>query len=246
MASRRRLILAGTAAFVVGLVALFPARVAYHWVSPPGLALAGIDGTVWRGRAANADIGGIYLRDLEWRFVPGRLLTATLAWHLEAVPSSGFIDVQAGIGFGGDVTLKDLRASVPLGALQSVVGVPGLQGTANANFPTARLSSDGIPADVTGSIEVGGLVLPLVTPGALGRYRAEFQTQDGTVVASVRDDDAVITIAGRLQVAPDRTYEFLGQVAPTAQTPQKVHDQMRFLGSPDAQGRYELRLSGRY
>jgi len=56
----------------------------------------------------------------------------------------------------------------------------------------------------------------------------------------------VFTVAGRLQIAPDRSYEFLGQVAPTAKTPPPVRDQMRFLGTPDAQGRYELRLSGRY
>lgn len=245
MRVRRRLIVAGTAALLVGIVVLFPARVAYHWVSPPGIALSGIDGTVWRGRAASADIGGIYLRDLEWRFVPSRLFTATVAWHLDAVPSSGFIDVEAGIGLLGDVVLNDLRASIPLGALQSAVGVPGLQGTANASFPAARLSN-GVPTEVTGTVEVGGLVLPLVTPGALGRYRAEFQTQDGSIVASVRDDDAVFSIAGRLQVAPDRTYEFLGQLAPTAKTPPQLHEQMRFLGTPDAQGRYELRLSGRY
>jgi hypothetical protein len=43
---------------------------------------------------------------------------------------------------------------------------------------------------------------------------------------------------------PDRTYQFVGQVAPIDRTPSELRDQMRFLGSPNERGNYEVRLEG--
>ena len=40
--------------FIIGLLAVFPARVAYRWLAPPQLAMTGIEGSVWRGGAAAA------------------------------------------------------------------------------------------------------------------------------------------------------------------------------------------------
>ncbi len=244
MTDRRRLILAGAAAFVAGLIILFPARVAWHWFAPPGAALGGIEGSVWRGSAREASTNGLYVRDVAWRWLPGRLFTGRWAYRIEAVPGSGFINLDIGVSPGGTVYLQDLRGSVPLAVLESLVGVPGIQGTANVNMPTLRLAG-GVPVAAAGTIEVSGLVVPLVAPAALGGYRAEVQTKEDTIVASVQDDGAVVDLAGRLQLGPDRDYDFLGYVAPTDSTPPPLLQQLRYLGTPNDRGQYELRLSGR-
>ena len=45
MPSLRTLVIAGAATLVVGLAAAFPARLAWQWVEPPGVAFAGdLDG----------------------------------------------------------------------------------------------------------------------------------------------------------------------------------------------------------
>ena len=46
----RGLLLAGVLAMLVALVALFPARVAYHWFAPDAVRVSGIDGSIWQGR----------------------------------------------------------------------------------------------------------------------------------------------------------------------------------------------------
>lgn len=241
----RRLAAAGLVTFVVGLVVMFPARVAWHWFAPPGVALAGIEGSVWRGSAQEASAHGVYLRDVQWRWLPQQLLGARLAYHVEGKPGGGFLDGEFGAGMGGSLSIDNLRAAIPLPLFEQAVGVPGLQGTANADIRTLRMKA-GVPQVVDGTLDVSGLVLPTVAPSPLGRFRAEFQTQEGTILASVQDDGAVLDLAGRLQLGADREYDFLGNVAATAETPESVVRQLQFLGSPDAQGRHELRLSGRY
>lgn len=241
----RRLAIAGVVTFFVGLVVLFPARVAWHWFAPGGVALAGIEGSVWRGSAREASASGIYLRELRWHWLPARLLAARLSYHLEALPGGGFLNADVGVGLGDNLYVENLRSSLPLPLIEQAVGLPGVQGTANADIRELRIAA-GVPKVADGMLEVSGLVLPLVSPSPLGRFRAEFQTQDGTVLASVQDDDAVLDLTGRLLLGQDREYDFLGYVAATNDTPEGILRQMQFLGSPNAQGQYELRLSGRY
>lgn len=243
MPARNRLIVACAVTLFAGLIILFPARIAYHWFAPPGIALGGIAGSVWHGTASQASIGGLYLGELRWRMRPLNLIRARASFDIDASPAGGVLDGIAAIGFGGDVYLANTRAALPLHAIAALVGVPGLRGTATADIKRLRLS-DGLPIAADGNAEVRGLVLPLVSPQAIGGYRIEFFTQEDAVVASVEDTDGFVDIAGRLLLGRDRSYEFLGQLAPKPETPSPVVEQMRFLGSPNARGQYELRLEG--
>jgi general secretion pathway protein N len=243
MPARRRLVAAGLAALVCGIVVSFPARVAWHWFAPPGIALAGIDGTVWRGSASEASAGGIYLRDLEWRWLPSRLFAGEMAVEFDVVPGNGTLSGRIGAGLNGSVRITGLRGSLPVPLFDAAVGMQGLEGTARIDLPVLVLD-DGVPTEASGAADVTGLLIPVVTRAPLGSFRVEFQTQEGKVVASVQDVDAVVQLAGRLQFTGERNYEFLGFVAPARDTPPDLLRQMQFLGSADAQGRYELRLSG--
>lgn len=243
MPAVRRLVVVFSLTFVVGLIVAFPARVAYHWFAPQSVALSGIAGSLWRGSAAQANIAGLYLGELRWRLRPLALLRGRASFDVAASPAGGVLDGNAAIGIGGDVYLADTRAALPLDAVAGIAGVPGLRGTATADIERLHLR-DGIPLAADGSGEVRGLLLPIVSPQSIGGYRVEFFTQEDGVVASVEDTDGFVDIAGRLLLAPDRSYEFLGQLAPKPETPAAVADQMRFLGSPNARGQYELRLEG--
>ena len=120
MQSRSRLLIIGAVIFVIGLIAMFPARVAYNWASPPGAAIAGIEGTIWRGRALEGQVAGLYLRDIGWRMRPLALFKGQLAYAVEAEAASGFASANVALGAGGRATLEDLTASLSLQALHQV------------------------------------------------------------------------------------------------------------------------------
>ena len=234
---------AGLLTFVVAFVGLFPARVAYHWFAPPAVQLSGLQGTVWSGSATEASAGGLYLRDLQWRLQPLRLFTGKLGARVAASPSSGFLEADVAAGLGGDIALANVNASLPLSDLASILRVAGLAGNASLQFEELRIR-DGLPVVARGTLAVADLVAPMVDPGSIGGYRAEFFSEDDAVVASVEDVNGVFDLAGSLTLSADRNYQFIGKVAATDDTSQKLRQQLRFLGSPNERGQHDIRLEG--
>lgn len=239
----KRLVLIGVATFVVAMIIALPARVAYQWFVPAGAQLAGIDGSIWSGSAREVNANGIYLRDVEWQVRPLSLLTGKLGLRVSASPPGGFLETDLAMMLGGDVILTDLRASVPLQMFAELLSMPGLSGEASVDFARLRLD-DGLPVEVAGMFTVGRLTAPKVDPGPLGSYRAEFMDNESGVIAAVEDIAGVFDLAGTLTIKADGEYEFLGLVAATEQTSDKLRGQLRYLGSPNDRGQREIRLGG--
>ncbi|HSG58992.1 MAG TPA: type II secretion system protein N [Woeseiaceae bacterium] len=242
--SRGKMIAAGAVTLLLGLIALFPARVAYQWFAPPGIALNGISGTVWSGRAAQASVQGVYLEGLAWEIRPLALIKGQLAMSIEGIPGSGFVETTLTVGFSGTVQFDDLQGSLPLQSLERLVRMPGLRGNASVQFERLAIR-DGLPVAADGVLTVSSLVAPMIHRGSIGGYRAEFFTQNAGVMASVEDTDGVVDLAGSLQIAADRTFRFTGLVASKATTPPNLLQQMQFLEGPNERGQYTLPIEGK-
>jgi len=242
--SRKTLLSVGLLTFVAAFVALFPARVAYNWFAPPTVQVSGLQGSIWSGSAAEASAAGLYLRDLKWRLRPLRLVTGKLAASVAASPSSGFLEADVAVGPGGSISLSNVNGSLPLSDLASIARIPGLAGSASIQFDELRVR-DGLPVAAKGTLAIANLVAPMVDPASIGGYRAEFFTDENAVIASIEDVDGVFDVAGSLTISADRNYQFLGKVAATASTSEKLRQQLRFLGTPNERGQHDIRFEGR-
>jgi general secretion pathway protein N len=242
---KRGLFLVALLAALAAVVILFPARVAYRMAAPPLVAMGGLSGTIWKGSAREFSTNGVYLRDLEWRIHPSGLLTGKAVYSVSGSPVSGFFDSEVAISPGGTVVLSDLNGSLPLQMLAEPAGVPGLRGTMSLQIDTLELVA-GRPVALDGTVDVAGLIVPVVSRSSLGGYRGEFFTQDDGIVASIEDTDGVVDLAGSLQLSRDKSYAFVGQVVPKADTPAGLRQQLQRLPATDRPGQYELRLEGSY
>ena len=121
--------------------------------------------------------------------------------------------------------------------------MPGLAGDASIRFEELRIR-DGLPVAARGMLAVADLVAPMVDPASIGGYRAEFFSDDNAVIGSVEDVNGVFDLAGSLTISADRTYQFLGKVAATDGTSEKLRRQLRFLGTPNERGQHDIRLEG--
>jgi hypothetical protein len=84
----------------------------------------------------------------------------------------------------------------------------------------------------------------MVDPASIGGYRAEFFTEENAIIGSVEDVNGVFDLAGSLTISADRNYQFLGKVAATDGTSEKLQRQLRFLGTPNERGQHDIRLEG--
>ena len=205
--------------------------------------LSGIDGSIWDGGATELSISGFYARDLTWQLSPIGLLLAKLVYAVEANPVSGFAEGEIAIGFGGAITIEDLNVAMPMQALENLLGVPGIRGNASVQMEKMKLV-DGFPVSASGVLEIANLRIPSIGRLPIGGYRAEIFTQADGVAASVEDTDGVIDLAGSLQLASDRSYQFIAQLAAKEAAPSSIRQQLQFLGSANDRGQHELRLEG--
>jgi general secretion pathway protein N len=242
---KRGLVLVAVVTLVVGLIALFPARVAYRWGSTPLIAMSGIQGTIWSGTASQFSTNGVYLGNLSWKMQPLKLFTGKASYKISGTPVSGSFDAHISIGLGGKVILQDVVAFLPLQMLERAANVPGLRGNAALQFERMELVG-GRPAALDGSINVADVVVPMLSRSSLGGYRAEFFTQNNGIIASVEDTDGVVDLAGRLEVRVDGSYAFLGKIKAKPNTPDSIASQLKYLPPADADGQHELRLEGTY
>ena len=240
----RGLLLAAALTLVLALIVLFPARIAYQWAVPPELAISGIHGTVWSGKADAVAMEGIYLSDVSWLIRPMHLFTGKLVYRVKGAPISGFVEANVGIGIGGTLTISDLTASLPLFALAQTLKVRGLRGEASLQFDRIQVR-DGLPIMASGTVQVNNLLAPSLSRESIGGYRAEFFTQNNGVAASVEDTDGVLELAGSLQIKDDRSYQFIAQLVAKPETPATLRKQMQYLGPANERGQQELRIEGR-
>lgn len=243
MASPKRLILAGIATLIIGLISTFPARVAYQWFAPGELKLGGISGSIWRGAAAQGSAGGVYLTNIKWRFRPLGLLTGKLQFATSGNPASGFFDADIALGAGGSFTLSDVAAAVPLSALADAFPLSGIEGDVSLQFEELVIKG-GVPVEATGTINIANLVSRYLAPTPLGDFRAEFQTADDGILGSVEAVSGVLELAGTIRLTQDRNYKFVGQVAAKPNAPLSITQQLQFLGTPNSRGQREFRLEG--
>ena len=243
MGPGKRLIVAGAAALFIGLVVTFPARIAYQWFAPPGLVLSGISGSIWNGKAAQGSAANFYLSDLSWRLRPLSLFTLKAAYHIQATPAAGFMEADVALSPGGTVSLAGLNAAVPLAALSAIVPMNGIAGDVSVQLDRLVID-DGFPTEVNGTIEVSNLVLQALSQGTVGDYRAVLETADDAIRGTVEDVSGVLDIDGSLVLGRDRTYSLVGKVAAGPNAPATILEQLRYLGSPDADGKREFRFEG--
>jgi len=241
--SPKRLIVVGVATLLLGLLATFPARIAYHWFAPATLQLAGIDGTVWRGSATEGQAAGLYIRNLYWTFKPLSLLTGKLAFNTRMDPAGGFMQTDLFTGMNGDILFENLEGAVSIGALRDLIQIPGLDGRISLQFSALEII-DNLPATANGVAEITNLFVAGLSSAPIGDFRAEFSSTSDGILASIEDTAGMFDLAGTLRVSPDGVYSLIGLIAPTTTTTPQVIEQLRFLGSPNARGQREFRLEG--
>jgi general secretion pathway protein N len=241
--SIRGLTTTGVLTLVLGLIVMFPARVAIGWFAPAEVTIGGIQGSVWHGSANEAAVNGLYMRDIKWSLNALRLFTGELSYSVDATPVSGFLESDVSIGYSGALTLSDLTAALPLDLLADATNVPGLQGNVSLSFERVEIV-DGLATAADGTAQFADLMIPIFGRDSLGGYKAEFFTQNNGITASIEDTDGVLDMAGSLQLSADRSFEFIALVIAKPEAPQRIRQLLQTLPAANDRGQRELRYEG--
>lgn len=240
----------GAGAYLAFTLASFPAGTAYRWFAPPGVELAGVEGTLWSGRAALGSAAGLALRDIGWRVRPLQLLLGRAAVDLEARLADGFVSGRI-VATPGSVRFRDVRASTSLPMLRTVLPIQGTQGLASVVLTELELEG-GWPLEIVGELRLSQLEVPPFVPAGrqglipLGNYTVQFEeTADATIAARLSDAGGPLEASGTVAIDQSRSYTLDLLVKPRPEASAELIEGLAIMtAEPDAAGRRRLTLTG--
>lgn len=244
MLHRRGWIAAGAATFMLVVLARFPARWA-SWALPGGLQCHRLDGTLWNGACLGLSASRSPLGDVRWDLHPLGALLGRLSLTVSLVRAQGRARGQLDIRPLGSLTARDVRATFSLEPSAFPQLPRRIRGTLAANLSVVGWKANRITV-IRGRIEATGLALVGGEP--LGAYRVVFAGQhtDGEPVGRLSDLGGPFSVQGTVRLTPGPGYVVNGVVAARAGAPPALAAQLRYLGTPDAEGRRSFSVAGTF
>ena len=230
------------AAFLIVLVARFPARWAAGLL-PRGTSCAQLAGTLWRGTCTGLVAAGAPLGDLSWSTHPLGLLTGKLSLTVSLGMASGNARSNVALSPTGAISAEDLRATLPLNhALLSQVP-PNVQGVMAIDLAALHWNGKRVTL-LRGQFDVQGLA---IQGEPLGDYRLTFPGDSSDEpVGRLADLGGPLSVEGTLRLTREPGFVLDTLVAPRANAPRELVQDLRYLGSPDAEGRRPFSLAGTF
>jgi general secretion pathway protein N len=245
MAMRGAYVAAGVAAFLVFLVAMVPANQVARRL-PPGVALDGISGTIWSGRARNLAVDGRPFGALSWSCRPWRLLLLEWTCRIGLQPAGGDVAGEFTGDFAGNVSGRGIRGTTPISSFEGIATPRGWTGDLELHLETLAVSS-GRPESASGHLLLRGLR----APGANGERLGDFELVVGegsvggaTLNGRLRDLGGPLRVRGAIELFEDGRYLLRGDAAPGPGAGPAIFDTLGFLGPPDGQGRRPFTIEG--
>lgn len=239
----------GLTAYVVFAATLAPASL---WLKllplPADVKLGAVSGTLWSGQIAGVQRAPLYFPELKWK------LQLAPLWR-------GKVGVTVNGGELRDMELPYLQLAAELGLGAITVRQSTLRLPIAGILPQLQLP---MPVDASGALVLNIQQFALGQPycsdlqGNASWQQAKFKAPTGWIdlnaihstldceegnISLQTSADNPLSLLVKAEVLAG-SYRIAGSLKPEASMPKEVHQAMQFVGQPDAEGRFPLRLQG--
>ena len=144
-----RWLIPGLLAYLIFLVATFPAAYLLHWLKPDprSLQLGAISGNVWSGQAGQLVIQGVPLGRVGWHFDWRAPWSGKLGYRLHVQGGTLNVAGRADIGRNRQIVLRTVTGRLPVVGLDHWMPLPSnsVDGLLQLNLKSVTLASNGFP-----------------------------------------------------------------------------------------------------
>lgn len=258
MIKGRWLIALGLLTYVVGLLALMPARIAVEQGLSRVVAaeqpwrLTQVQGVLFDGSARlsmrNRDLGRLH-----WRVHPLSLFTGGVDIDLRLKAPDAVLDGRARIGFGSEITVSALVGQLPLGLVRQwfpmkglLKTMDGLEGRVLLDIRRLRLEGR-MPVEVEGELRLSDATLRLTPPASLGEFRLQLTSEsEGALRGVLRDaGDGPLQVAGEIELALGRSYRVDVKLAYRESAEPRLRQLLSAIGNTSPDGTTRFAFNGR-
>jgi general secretion pathway protein N len=237
----------GVAVYLVALVLTLPAEQVYARIAERvPVALNGVDGPWWSGRAASARAGAVTLERLSWQVRVPPLLSGAVELKLAFASRDARGSGSLGRTLGGTLYLENAEARLPAQAVAPQVKAAHLRPT---GFVIVELNevrlAEGRLESAEGRIqwELAGVEAP--TTVLLGDFTLTLETGDRGITGRLTDGGGPLEVGGTVSIAPDGAYRLTLKIAPRPSAPPQLAQALALLGRPGPDGKTTAQFTGK-
>ncbi|MEC7859745.1 MAG: type II secretion system protein N [Pseudomonadota bacterium] len=229
--------------FMLALIIQFPATVSQQWLESNHIKVNGINGTIWKGSASEAEINRWYLRDIKWEFIPKKLFSGEVSYQLSMYPFNGLVDTALTLKSNKIINFKKLKGNLSHGTLETIFPYFGIDSAIKLNINEIIMNS-GAPTLINGKITLYDLIIKGLSNQSVGSYEIDLITQNNQIIGSFDDINALLDVAGTITITRDGKYVLTGVVASNVFTPENIKTMLTFLGSANEKNQRNFRFEG--
>lgn len=246
------LCLLGIFAFIVSLVALFPAAPVVDRIRPQlgTIALEGVNGKLYKGVIdtvrSTDDLLPLEFQNVGWALAPKTLLKggAGATFSFDGYGGSG--KGMATRGWSGSIDITDFEFNAQAKALETLLPVPIASFSGELIGDIERVSLvNNLLATAQGKLSWNNAALQTPIPTSLGTVEVDITPegdQDHVVTLKAAGGDVAMDGSITLSLNGDFTANVLFTPAPSAS--QAVRNGLRQMGKSDAEGRVRFQRTG--
>lgn len=241
------LALFGLTTYLLFLLVLTPASWWLRLVPmPAGVQLGPVSGTLWQGEIQQLSYQQQPFPAINWQLHPWSLLALSVNLQLQSgslqQPEQPYLQATVNAGLS-KIVLKDTMLKLPVTSLLPYLQLPlpvQAKGDLMIDIQQLQLAKQQcLNLQGQASWLEASLQPPTGTWLDLKHIYASLSCDEGQPVL-ITDPDNVLSLAIKATVSPTGTLRVQGSLLPDASLPEEVHQAMRFVGQPDANGRYPL------
>lgn len=239
----------GLVAFVIGLVAFLPARVAAGWAEQMApVSLGGVTGTVFAGQASYASGPGGAVENLQWTLHPAALLIGRLSADIRIDSDINGFSAEVSRSLFGATTLENVTGSASAGWLAKLGGYTFLPLSGDINVDIERAAfDDTLQFDaLSGQIRLGNTRWELLNPPVqLGQVTTALTNTEEGVQLTVVDSSGPLALDGQITIDNSRRYRMEAALRARAGADERLGSMLDQLGKADDEGWHRVREQGR-
>ena len=244
----RHYIFTGIIAYFVFLVATVPAApVIGIFEDRIPASINNVSGTLWSGRASAITTNkNLTLKNVEWSFLPWRLLLASIAINVNAEFNNKPIDARLSTGISGNLSVDDLNMKLDAADVASLVSLPlgELSGIFQLHIDNAYIKQGLVPR-VNGTLTWNQAGVTIAERADLGNVSVLINEKDESPLsASISNKGGHLALNGTFTTSAQGEYSLQLSMKPNATASSNLSSSIAMFARKQGNGEFIFNNKG--
>ena len=244
----RYYILTGIIAYFVFLITTLPAApVIGLFKDDIPVTINNVSGTLWNGQAGSITTSKhVTLKNIEWSFVPWRLLLVKIAVDVNAEYSNSPLNARLSAGIGGNLAVHNLSMKLDASDIAALVSLPlgELSGEFSLRINTANFKPGTVPR-VEGTLNWNQAGITVAETADLGNVSVLVtENDDSPLTANITNKGGDLSLNGSLTTTGQGEYTLQLNMKPNATASDNIVSSLAMFAKKQRNGEFVLNNRG--